>query len=103
MGQQQRRRWPVAGTREMGQQQRCRRQMREERKTAQRACGCCGRKGGKEERTRAVAEVRRWLRATGAALAGGRNRGDGAAAEAALAGGKNRGGRGAAAGAGEEE
>ncbi|RWW69306.1 hypothetical protein BHE74_00023090 [Ensete ventricosum] len=44
-----RRRWLMAGAGEMGQQQRCRRQMREERKAAQRACGCCGRKGGKDE------------------------------------------------------
>ncbi|RRT47365.1 hypothetical protein B296_00031462 [Ensete ventricosum] len=38
-----------ATTGKKGEDQRCRRQMREERKTAQRACGCCDRKGGKDK------------------------------------------------------
>ncbi|RWW36000.1 hypothetical protein BHE74_00059013 [Ensete ventricosum] len=38
-----------AAAEKKGEEQRCRRQMREERKTAQRACDYCDRKGGKDE------------------------------------------------------
>ncbi|RWV85166.1 hypothetical protein GW17_00053064 [Ensete ventricosum] len=38
-----------AATGTKGEEQRCWWQMREKRKTAQRACGCCNKKGGKDE------------------------------------------------------